>query len=656
MTDAKRANSTLPARADPGVRPQDTSWSAERARLLIESVRDYAIFMLDPQGRITSWNLGAERTTGYQAAEVAGKHFSLFYPPERVLAGVCERELEVAEAEGRFEEEGWRIRKDGSSYWASVLITTVRDSSGQLIGFSKVARDLTERRKAEEQLRQSEERFRLLLGSIKDYVIFMLDPEGRIATWNANAERTKGYSAEEVIGQHISRFYTPEDARNGKPQRLLRQAEEQGRVEDEGWRVRRDGTLFWASVVISAVRDETGTLRGFSKVTRDLTERRQAQEQLRLSEQRFRLIVESVKDYAIFMMDPRGYIMTWNPGAERIKGYRAEEIIGQRFTRFYPEEEVLAGKCERELTEALRDGRFEEEGWRIRKDGTRFWANVIITAVHDSAGRHVGFAKVTRDLTERRKLEEERMRVVQAQEALRLRDEFLSIASHELKTPLTALQLQLHSLRERIESMDGRMVTKLDRAARSSERLAELVETLLDVSRLATGRFELHPQSFELTEAVRDVIERLREAATQAGCELSLKPNGELPGTWDRLRIEQVLTNLLSNAIRYAAGTPIEVSLSKDGDTAVLEVGDRGPGIAEEALSRIFDRFERAAEMRHYGGLGLGLYVVREIVKAHHGMVTVHNRQGGGACFTVRLPLTVGTSLLQEPTQSGGTH
>jgi hypothetical protein len=511
---------------EPGTPSQDTFWTAERALLLIESVRDYAIFMLDPQGKIASWNLGAERIIGYRADEVLGRHFSLFYPSERVLSGACERELEIAAAEGRYEEEGWRIRKDGSSYWSSVVITAVRDSSGQLTGFAKV--------------------------------------------------------------------------------------------------------------------------------TRDLTERRQVQEQLRLSEQRFRLLVESVKDYAIFMLDPRGYVMTWNAGAERIKGYRAEEIIGQRFTRFYPEQEVLSGKCDRELVEALREGRYEEEGWRIRKDGSRFWANVIITAIHDSAGRHLGFAKVTRDLTERRKLEEERLRVAQAQEALRLRDEFLSIASHELKTPLTALQLQLHSLRERVDSLDGRMATKLDRAARSSERLVELVEALLDVSRLASGRFELHPQSFELTEAVQEVVERLREAAKHAGCELSLKLNGALPGTWDRLRIEQVLTNLLSNAIKYAAGAPIEVVLSREGDTAVIEVSDRGPGIPEEALPRIFDRFERAAEMRHYGGLGLGLYVVREIVKAHHGMVTVHNRPGGGACFTVRLPLTVSASLRQESTQSGG--
>ncbi len=472
------------------------------------------------------------------------------------------------------------------------------------------------------------ERALLLVQSIRDYAIFTLDTDGRVSSWNAGAERIKGYTAEEILGQHISRFYTPEDFRDGRPWRLLRQAEEQGRVEDEGWRVRKDGTLFWADVIISAMRDASGTLRGFSKITRDLTERRKAEEQLRLSEERFRLLIESVKDYAIFMLDPKGHVVTWNAGAERIKGYRAEEIIGQSFTRFYPEEDVLAGKCDRELEVALRD----------------------------SAGRHLGFTKVTRDLTERRKMEEERLRLAHAQEGVRLRDEFLSIASHELKTPITALQLQLHSLRERVERMDERMVSRVDRAARSGERLAELIEALLDVSRIATGRFELNPQRFDLAETVGEVCERLREAATQAGCELSVKLGGALVGTWDRLRIEQVLTNLLSNAIKYAAQAPIEVSLAQEGNTAVLEVRDRGPGIPEEAQARIFNRFERAAEIRHYGGLGLGLYVVREIVKAHDGMVSVHNRPGGGACFIVRLPLAPGVSVQQEPTKPGAVH
>ena len=216
-----------------------------------------------------------------------------------------------------------------------------------------------------------------------------------------------------------------------------------------------------------------------------------AHDQLRASEARFRLLVEAVKDYAIFMLDPSGRVVTWNAGAQRIKGYDAREIIGQHFSQFYPAEDVRAGKCERELEGAARDGRFEDEGWRVRKDGTRFWANVVITALRAENGELVGFAKVTRDLTERRRLEQEQLRLGKAEEAIRLRDEFLSLAAHELKTPLTVLQMQLDTLSDRMDQSGQRVATKLQRAAQSSERLANLVESLLDVSRIATGRFAL---------------------------------------------------------------------------------------------------------------------------------------------------------------------
>jgi PAS domain S-box-containing protein len=492
----------------------------------------------------------------------------------------------------------------------------------------------------------------MLVESVRDYAIFMLDTQGTIVTWNPGAERAKGYRAEEIIGQHFSRFYTPEDLRIGRPQLHLRRAAEDGRFEHEGWRVRKDGTRFWADVVLSAIRDPSGQLRGFSKVTRDLTERRQAEEQLRLSEERFRLLVDGVKDYAIFMLDQTGHVMTWNPGAERIKGYTAQEIIGQHFTRFYPEEDVRAGKCERELEIAIREGRYEEEGWRVRKDGTRFWANVIITTLRDATGRHMGFTKVTRDLTDRQRQEQERLRLAQAEEAIRLRDEFLSIASHELKTPLTALQLQIQGLRERSGELDTRLVSKIDRAARSTERLTALVETLLDVSRLTTGQFRLNLQQVDLSEVVHEACERLRDSATQADCALTLRADHAVIGTWDRLRLEQVVSNLVSNAIKYAAQTPIEVHVSQEGETAILEVRDRGPGVPEDALPRIFNRFERATEMRHFGGLGLGLYVVQEIVKAHDGTVTARNLPEGGACFTVRLPRVPSAASQKEQAQS----
>ncbi len=253
----------------------------DRFRLLVQSVQDYGIFMLDTGGHISSWNTGAERIKGYAAGEIIGKHFSVFYPAEDVAAGKPARELETAIAEGRLEDEGWRVRKDGTRFWANVVITALFDEQGRLHGFGKVTRDVTERREAELALRESEERFRLLVQSVQDYGIFMLDTGGHISSWNTGAERIKGYAAGEIIGKHFSVFYPAEDAAAGKPARELETAIAEGRLEDEGWRVRKDGTRFWANVVITALFDEQGRLHGFGKVTRDMTERRNAEQALR---------------------------------------------------------------------------------------------------------------------------------------------------------------------------------------------------------------------------------------------------------------------------------------------------------------------------------------------------------------------------------------
>ena len=254
---------------------------AERAglhRLLVDSVRDYAIFALDPDGNVLSWNAGAEYLKGYTANEIIGRHFSIFYPPEKIAEKFPEYELEVARRDGRFEDEGWRIRKDGSRFWANVVITALRGESGTLVGFAKVTRDLTERFLAEEALRESEERFRLLIQGVKDYAIFMLDPTGHVVSWNEGAQRIKGYEAAEIIGRHFSTFYPAEDVAADKPRHELEIAISEGKYEEEGWRVRKDGSLFWASVLITAVRAGDGRLVGFAKVTRDLTERRAANE------------------------------------------------------------------------------------------------------------------------------------------------------------------------------------------------------------------------------------------------------------------------------------------------------------------------------------------------------------------------------------------
>jgi PAS domain S-box-containing protein len=262
--------------------------------------------------------------------------------------------------------------------------------------------DLIESQQSEQELKRNEEDLRLLVSTVKDYAIFLLDPLGGVTSWNEGAERIKGYTAKEIIGQNFSKFYTPEAVAKGKPSQELNIAAETGRYQEEGWRVRKNGSRFWADVVITALRDENGRLRGFGKVTRDISERKHAEEALRRSEENLRLLVSAVKDYAIFTLDPLGVVTSWNEGAERIKGYAAEEIIGQNFSKFYTPDAVAKGRPIQELKIAAAMGRYQEEGWRMRKDGSRFWADVVITALRDKTGALRGFGKVTRDITERR--------------------------------------------------------------------------------------------------------------------------------------------------------------------------------------------------------------------------------------------------------------
>jgi signal transduction histidine kinase len=296
-----------------------------------------------------------------------------------------------------------------------------------------------------------------------------------------------------------------------------------------------------------------------------------------------------------------------------------------------------------ELRVASAEGRFEEEGWRVRKDGTLFWANVVITALRNPRGELVGFAKVTRDFTDRKRAEERR-ELQGLREAVRARDEFLSVASHELKTPLTPIQLKLSGLLLSIRRNPGeslptsRVERDLEMATRQVKRLSDLVEELLDVSRISTGLLRLEPAPMDLVGLVREVVARYAPQATVAGSTLEMAPEGEVQGTWDRKRLEQVVTNLISNAIKYGAGQPICVRVRKEPDGAVLQVEDRGIGIPPEHQPHIFERFVRAVSERNFGGLGLGLFIAQQIVEGHGGHIDVTSTPHQGSTFTVRLP------------------
>jgi PAS domain S-box-containing protein len=305
--------------------------------------------------------------------------------------------------------------------------------------------------RAETDLAESEGHFTELVSGVRDYAVFLLDKNGNVRTWNAGAERIKGYRAEDIIGRHFSTFYTRDAVSSGWPKHELEVAAATGRFEDEGWRVRKDGTRFWANVVITALRDTSGELRGFLKITRDLTDRKQAEEKLRISEERFRLMIDGVRDYAIFALDAEGRVATWNGGAERLKGYRADEIIGKHFSIFYPREVAARGWPEEELRRAAADGRFEDEGWRVKKDGSQFWANVVITALRDDAGELRGFVKVTRDLTERRSAEEQARRLLQEEAARKAAEE----AAREIERQREQLHVTLSSIGDAVIVTDA---------------------------------------------------------------------------------------------------------------------------------------------------------------------------------------------------------
>jgi PAS domain S-box-containing protein len=517
---------------------------------------------------------------------------------------------------------------------------------------------------------------RLLVESVQDYAIFMLDTEGFVATWNRGAEKIKGYKAEEIIGRHFSTFYPEADVAADKPGNELVQAERDGRIEDEGWRVRKDGTLFWANVVITALRDERGRLRGFAKVTRDLTQSREAIEQLRQSEERLRLLVGAVSDYAIYMLDPEGRVTTWNLGAEKLKGYATSEILGQHFSRFFPEDARREGKPERELELARAQGRFEEEGWRIRKDGARFWANIIITPVRNDAGEVVGFAKVTRDLTERQEAEETARRLAaeqaaravseanearfralagEAEEANRVKDEFLATVSHELRTPLNAILGWATLLQDRLRGTASERALEI--VQRNAQAQAQIIDDILDVSRIITGKLRLDLRATDLSAIVRAAFEVVAPAATAKRLQLVFRPPEE-PAELvaDPVRLQQIAWNLLSNAVKFTPpGGTITVEVERQDSSLVLKVSDTGRGIDLDFMPLLFNRFTQADSSitRRVGGLGLGLSIVRHLVDLHGGQVSAASKgPDTGATFTVTLPVRAATPLEHAASRS----
>jgi PAS domain S-box-containing protein len=613
---------------------------------LVESVTDYAIYMLDVDGRVLTWNPGASRLKGYSAEEIEGEHFSRFFTLEDRRAGVPERLMARAAAEGRTESEGWRLRKDGSRFWAMGSLHAVRGEHGDLIGFAKVTRDMTSARAAQEALMESERRFRLLVEGVVDYAIYMLDVNGTIVNWNKGAERAKGYRTAEVVGRHFSLFYTPEDRQSGLPARALSTALREGRFEAEGWRVRKDGSRFWASVVIDTIYDEDGRHLGFAKITRDISQRKAAEEALAESERQFRLLVSGVVDYALYMLDPNGIVTNWNAGAQKIKGYMAEEIVGQHFSRFYTDVDRAAATPMKALSTAMETGRYEAEGWRVRKDGSLFWASVVIDAIKDEEGRLVGFAKITRDVTERRNAQLELQRAheqlgqSQKMEAL---GKLTGGVAHDFNNLLMVVSGQAQLLKNRVGD-DARALRALDAIEAAAKRGEDLTRHLLSFAR----RQRLQPTAVSLTERL-PALKELISASLPPNIELRLNlPKALWPVEADPSELELALLNLAVNArdampsggtlLLRAENARMEEKGDQGltGDFVVLSISDTGVGIPPDILPRVFDPFFTTKEVNK--GTGLGLSQVYGFAQQSGGRVTVESELGRGTTFNFYLP------------------
>jgi PAS domain S-box-containing protein len=499
---------------------------------------------------------------------------------------------------------------------------------------------------------------KLLVNGVTDYAIYLIDLEGRVRSWNTGAQRLKGYTSDEIIGQSFERFYTPQDLEAKVPTNALREARERGRFHTEGWRVRKDGTLFWALVVIDAVRDSQGSLVAFAKVTRDITERQLAQQTLLESERRYRQLVMAVVDYAIFQLDLNGVVTTWNAGAEKIKGYSEAEIVGKHFSSFYTDEDCEAGVPQKALETATATGKFEAEGWRVRKDRTKFRASVIIDAIHDEDGRLIGFAKVTRDITERF---EAQQLLKQTQEQLAASQKMDAVGqlsggiAHDFNNLLMIVIGNLETAQRQAVTppVNAYLNRALNNAMRGAHRAAALTSRLLAFSR----RQPLEPKLLDVNRFLAGSADFVQRSL---GERIQIEIVGSA-GLWhvevDVNQLESALINLSINA-RDAMPNGGKLTIEganvlvdddyvrfnpemKAGQYVSISVSDTGTGMASETASRAFEPFFTTKELGQ--GTGLGLSQVYGFVKQSGGHIKIYSEINQGTTVKIYFPRKAST-------------
>jgi PAS domain S-box-containing protein len=597
------------------------------------------------------------KVLGFSIEELMSRPYLEFVHPEDRRATVDESDS-LARQEITFAFENRYLCKDGS--YKLLSWNAISDPEQKLI--YGIARDVTQHKKAERELKESEERFRLLVNSVKDYAILVLDSAGNVTSWNEGAEHIKGYKAHEILGRHFSCFYTPEDIQSGKPERELRIATSEGRYEEEGWRLRKDGTRFWASVVLTAMKDQAGELRGFAKVTRDVTERKRVEELLKESEERHRKLFEN-NPHPTWLFDRETLrFLAVNRAAVRNYGYSSDEFLAMEITDIRPPEDIP------KVIEAvghLTDGKGSTGSWRHRrKDGKII--DVEITSYALSFGGRPAEVVVAVDVTERRQAEEERrtfteslavanqeleLRNREVERATQLKSKFLASMSHELRTPLNAIVGFSDLLGEQAPGqLNAKQLRFVGHIKQGSKHLLQLINDILDLSKIEAGQLEFRYEDFEIKDALPEVLSTIRPLAMAKNITVNESSTAGLFICADRVRFKQVLYNLLSNAVKFTPnGGRVEIKAYNQTKRVHVSVSDTGIGIRPEDHTLVFEEFRQVeGSTNAHEGTGLGLAISKRLVEEQGGTISLESELGKGSKFTISFPMGDQRSALEE--------
>ena len=629
----------------------------KQLRLLVDSAKDYAIFMLDSSGQIASWNPGAERIKGYKANEIIGRHFSCFYPLEDVKNGKPERELQKAIAEGRYEEEGWRIRKDGSRFWGDVVITALTDRKGTLRGFSKITRDVTERKLAEEKLRASEDRHRTLF-ELNPLPVWVFDCQTlQFLAVNRAAMQTYEYSQSEFLAMTIRDIRPAEDV-----PALLKSlsAPHQEKGAPNFWRHRKkDGSIIYVEVTSYPL-----TFAGRSAeivIAADITDRKKTEEALEKSRENLRTLLEVAPD-AVVTVDDQGKIVLVNGQTEKLFGYRRDELLGQPVEKLIPQRvrhehaQHRAGYSVEPHARAMGAG---VELFALRKDGTEFPVEISLSPIHTSEGFRV--ISSIRDVSERTKTQRQiehqnrelDLRNREVERATQMKSKFLASMSHELRTPLNAVVGFSDLLAEGTPGdLNAKQKRFINHIKQGSEHLLRLINDILDLSKIEAGQLELRCEDFHVKDALPEVLSIIRPLAMAKNIQVQHRPRADLSVYADRVRFKQILYNLLSNAVKFTPNNGrIDIDCVKNDNQICISVTDTGIGIKLEDQAVVFDEFRQidGSEGAVTEGTGLGLAIAKRLVEQQGGNISLQSAPGKGSRFTFTQPAGSGASAKSLP-------